>query len=313
MVSVMILRATLLSRSRLLIPDRGRLPQGLWMHAACRPLVLAASNLTGHLARVSVRLVPGRSIGFAPWIAESTWKSVMGDLSVADGHIVALRPSDRRRARMLLLVLDTSNRPVAFAKISRNPPNRLANLALDRLREHHGVIAPRVRDAWQVEDWWISVEDPLPQRSHKPVRLSPRDRFEVCEAISSLVPEQADGDMAFVHGDLGPWNLREFAGIGRAILDWDDACQAPRAADALWHAMNFPLARRPTERGVFPRANSALKPFYAPAELAQAARFWLKRWQAESAEILPGVAKSADLMEREVRRTRILEAFAALS
>jgi hypothetical protein len=98
-----------------------------------------------------------------------------------------------------------------------------------------------------------------------------------------------------------------------AILDWDDACRGPAAADALWHAITFPLATGRPERSIFRLALKELTPFYSVVDLSRAAHFWLHRWtNTDSTEIIPGVNKTPKLIQFEERRERILEKFAAL-
>lgn len=304
-------RATILSGQRVYIPFSGRLPAGLWMHAACRPVTLAGNNLIGHLAKVSVHLVPSRKTEFVPWLPNHTWQQIASTLRLREGHIVAFRPSDARRARMLLLTLDQHQRPVSLAKISKQPPNPLADLAVSRLQSNTSFRVPKVRDVWEVDGWWVSVEDPLPQGPHRPSRLTPVQRFELCSAIARSVPEEASATHAIIHGDFAPWNVREFAKTGLAILDWDDACRGPRASDALWYAISLRLIKKYDYRRVFSETVRELSGFYQPDDLVRAANFWLNRWtEADSAEVIPGIPKSKSLLALEVRRDRVLEELA---
>ena len=307
-------RATILSRQRVYIPFSGRLPAGLWMHAACRPVTIAANNLVGHLARVSVRLVPSRSTQFVPWIPAPPWLRIASALGLREGDFVAFRPSDPRRARMLLLTLDQQRRPVLLAKISKLPPNPLADLALSRLQGNTNFRVPKVRDVWEEDGWWISIEDPLPPGPHRPSRLTPVERVGLCSAIAESVPEHASATEAIIHGDFAPWNVREFAKTGLAILDWDDACRGPRASDALWYAMSSRLIRKYSQRRVFSETVRELSEFYPPDDLVRAANFWLNRWTAaDSAEVIPDIPKSKSLLALEIRRNRVLEQMANLS
>lgn len=300
-------RATILSRQRVYIPFSGRLPTGLWMHAACRPVTLAANNLVGHLAKISVRLVPSRANEFVPWIPGQTWQRIVSALGLKEGHFVAFQPSDTRRARMLLLTLDQHQRPVSLAKISKLPPNPLADLALSRLQGNTNFRVPKVQDVWEEGGWWVSIEDPLPPGPHRPSRLNPAQRVGLCTAISESVPEQASATEAIIHGDFAPWNVRELAKTGLAILDWDDACIGPRASDAVWYAISSRLIRRYSYRSVFKETVRELSEFYSTDDLAKAANFWLNRWtEADSAEVIPGIPKSKSLLALEVRRDQVL-------
>lgn len=273
-----------------------------------------ANNVIGHLAKASVRLVPSRKTEFVPWLPIHIWEQIASALPVSEGHIVAFRPSDARRARMLLLTLDQHQKPILLAKISKLPPNPLADLALSRLQGNTSFRVPKVRAVWEVEGWWVSIEDPLPQGPHRPSRLTPLQRFELCSAIARSVPEQASATDAIIHGDFAPWNVREFAKTGLAILDWDDACIGPRAADALWHVISSRLIRKHGYRSVLSETVQALSGFYQPDDMVRAAHFWLNRWtEADSAEVIPGIPKSQSLLALEVRRNRVLEQVANLS
>jgi hypothetical protein len=110
---------------------------------------------------------------------------------------------------------------------------------------------------------------------------------------------------------LGPWNLREYFGIGLVILDWEYAVLAPAATDELWHAVTLRLAtsRRSAElMGM--EARDELRMFYADTELRSAASFLVDRWKSgEPAEIGEETPKSRHLLRSEDRVAKALGQF----
>ena len=306
-------KATLLSRSRVIVPRRGRLPEGLWLHAACRPVAVAANNLVGHLARSSLRLVPGRRAALALPFGQD----VLGEIrSRVEGwrsnHDVAMMsPADARRARAVLMPLDLEGRPTAFVKVTKDPPNPLAVAMLDGVaRFEPRFLFPRIREVLQVGEWWVTLEDPLPQVPHRPARLAPGQLHSLVSGIKDLVsPER--GDLRPAHGDLGPWNVRQYVGVGLAILDWEYATWAPVATDEVWHSITLRLAtsRRSGESaGV--AARDELRAFYSDGQLREAAEFLANRWgDAEPVEIREATPKSKPLLRSERRLARALDRF----
>lgn len=306
-------KATLLSRSRVVVPSKGRLPDGLWLHAACRPVAVAANNLVGQVARASLRLVPGRrtplEFPFGQGVVDEIRRRVQG--WEASHHVAMMSPADTRRARAILMPLDPAGRPTAFVKVTRDPPNPLAVAMLDGLtRRDPGFLFPQVRDVIQIGDWWVTLEDPLPQVPHRPARLDPDLLNSVVSAIHGLVPNEGR-DQRPAHGDLGPWNVREYDGIGLVIIDWEYAAFAPPATDQVWHAVTFRLTTsRRSGESVGAEARDELRSFYDDGQLRDAAEFLTNRWHdGEPVEIRPDTSKSQSLLKSELRLARALDRF----
>jgi hypothetical protein len=110
---------------------------------------------------------------------------------------------------------------------------------------------------------------------------------------------------------MGPWNVREYAGVGLVILDWEYAAWAPMATDEVWHAVSFRLAtgRRSGER-VGAEVREELASFYSDSQLQDAAAFLAGRWgREEPAEIRHDLPKSKALLRSEKRLSRALGQF----
>jgi hypothetical protein len=289
------------------------MPEGLWLHAACRPVAVAANNLVGQSARFSLRLVPGRRVPLALPFGED----VLGEIrSRVEGwratqDVAMMSPADARRARAILMPLDLEGRPTAFVKVTQDPPNPLTVAIFDGLKRlEPGFLFPRIREVFQVGEWWVTLEDPLPQVRHKPARPGPGKLHSVVSSIHELVSHE-QGDLRPAHGDLGPWNVREYVGVGLAILDWEYAAWAPVATDEVWHAITLRLAtsRRSGESaGV--EAHDELRAFYSDAQLRDAAEFLANRWEeGEPVEIREAMPKSKSLLRSERRLAGALGQF----
>ena len=304
-------RATWASKGRVLIPDSGRIADGLWMHSACHPLLVAGSNLSGQLAKVSVRLVPSTAYRGASLPHPHLWEAVLSHLG-AQGSIdavIIMKPADARRSRLLVMGLGPDRRAVGFAKLTRNPPNPLATRILETLAlKRRSFLFPRIRETLNLGDWWLTIEEPVPQEPHWPAALSAGRRHDTLAEIQELLQNETD-TTKLAHGDFGPWNVREMARSGLAILDWEDACWAPEAVDELWHAVTSRLARGKQPRTVVPEVKAELGAFFSDAVMESAAKFWLERWhKGEPPEIRAGVQKSGKLLRSEMALKATLRA-----
>lgn len=272
------------------------------MHSACRPVAVVANTLAGHLIRVSVRLVPGNetepSLPFDEHVVEGMRERVPGLRAYPDW--VVLRPSDPRRARVMILGLDEHRAPTVFIKATLDEPNRLALQLLEELEKSKSrFVFPRVTDMFRLDQWWITVEEPLPQLPHKPARLDPPRLYGLTTTIQSLMPPR-DG-LVCSHGDFGPWNVRRFAGGLIGIIDWEYANWSPMAVDALWYAVTLPLAttREAGERAG-ERALDMLSQLYPDQEIGRAAEFIIaRRKDPEPLEIRERVERTRSLIEFE--------------
>lgn len=304
------MRATWLSRGRLLIPAGGRIPGGLWVHAACRRPAVVANTLSGHLVRVSPRLVPGRgvrmSLPFPDDVRDELIEHVPR-LGSRAGWVVLL-PTDARRARIMILGLGVDRRPSVFVRATLDEPNRHALELLDALAATgSGVVHPKVEEVFRLGEWWVTVETPLPQAAHRPARLGVAAAHELVGSIQSLAPAR-DG-LVCGHGDLGPWNVRRFSDGRVGILDWEYATWSPRATDEVWYATTFRLATTKAPGETIGRSVlDGLRQVYPDDVIGDAARFIVSsRRGPEPPEVRTGVERSTALREFERRLESALE------
>lgn len=303
------MRATWLSRRRLLLPGSGRLPGGLWAHAACRPLTVFANTLSGHLIRLSVRLVPSSRTDLTLPFDDQLMAEILDRVPGLrrDHDWVVLTPSDPRRSRIMILGLDGMRRQTVFVRATLDEPNLLALRLLEQLQQtRSGLVYPMVEDVFSLDEWWITVERPLPQASHRPARLDARSLHELAKEIQALAPPR-DG-LVCGHGDLGPWNVRRYADGRLGVLDWEYATWSTRATDELWYALTLPLATtdQPGKR-IGQTAIDALGEVYGEHEVREAAEFLVtQRTRAEPAEIREGVERSKSLLAFEDRLVQAL-------
>lgn len=286
------------------------------MHSACRPLPVLAANFIGELSRVSVRLVPGIAAELQLPIPAGSWKRFIHSLEETAHSVISdmivMRPSDRRRARLMFLALDSRRIPLLFVKLTRNPPNSLADQMLKKLDQLEASFwYPRARGSGTLEDdagvkWWYSIDEPMPQGPHWPARLSPAYRRHVAATISQLA-EPPEPNLFAIHGDLAPWNVRQIGGGRRAIIDWENATWAPAGADEMWHAVTHSLIGGTSSERVARNAERALRRFYSRSEISAAAAFWIKeRSVDEPAEVVQDIARSRRLMAFERRLGSVL-------
>jgi hypothetical protein len=224
-----------------------------------------------------------------------------------DHDWVVLTPSDPRRSRIMILGLDGMRRQTVFVRATLDEPNLLALRLLEQLQQtRSGLVYPMVEDVFSLDEWWITVERPLPQASHRPARLDARSLHELAKEIQALAPPR-DG-LVCGHGDLGPWNVRRYADGRLGVLDWEYATWSTRATDELWYALTLPLATtdQPGKR-IGQTAIDALGEVYGEHEVREAAEFLVtQRTRAEPAEIREGVERSKSLLAFEDRLVQAL-------
>lgn len=283
-------KRTAASRGCLLLPmGIGRVPGGVWVHSACRPLALAANTLSGFLSGIQLALVPGRRWNWSPkcgteLIAECLEK--VSEMATAPMWIVVQLPRDARRRRFNLLLLDRRRRPISFVKFTTNRPNLMAISTHKRLadRAPANFWAPSFIASGDDGTWHFLALSAMPNLPHYPARLSPASRRELVTEIQSWVDSVGDERNATVHGDFGPWNVRRLADRRIAIVDWEDMTIGPASVDELWHLLTWynQRHRRPIS---ITRTLAELEPTSAH-EIARAAKFLLERLsQPEPADV----------------------------
>lgn len=303
-------RASLLASGVLMPVDRGRIPAGTWLYAACRPLGVAAHIVNGLAVALHPRLMPGRA---ATWVppSEAVWAAIV-DALVAAGlahhaHVV-LTPTDPRRQRFNLLVLDAEGHHLAFVKAVRRPLDRHVVDVLDRVAgADTSFWCPTPIAAEEVGDWSFMATTTMPPGPHGPARLDASTRRALIEEVQAAMPPPGDPSLAPVHGDFGPWNVRRLLGRGRiAIVDWEEATLGPGAADAVWHAVTDGLIRGADAETLGRRAAREIGP-----GAAQGAAFWVERLSRdEPTEVDAGIDRPRDVRRFEADIKRALAVIA---
>lgn len=278
-------RATIHSGGTILIPPSTRLPQGVWMHAACSAVGVTANNLVGRVSRVSPRLIPARRTRWSPPLDQAVWDDWLGRqrtlLSLADARFIVQLPRDRRRRRFAILLLDGDGRAIAYAKFTKNPENTIAISALRHLADATQDVPfwfPKLVDHGTIEGWSFTITTTMPQAAHRPARLTAVERLSTIDRIQEILLGAGigDGTSTFpVHADFGPWNVRSVGG-NLAIIDWEETTAGPIAADELWHHLSTDLVGGGSP---IDSARSAMLELAhrTHEEIQEAASWWLDR------------------------------------
>lgn len=273
------------------------------MHAACRPTGLALAWFTGQTTRSSLlsALWPEEPSPL-PDLDWEEWAERWVDGASRPSRWIVGLPADRRRARFHLLVTDTSDRPIAFAKFTTNQ-ERPHVVEARRALESSGPKSywtPRLLGQGTIGGWSFTLDEPIPTGFHGPARLTADDRMTITREIQvALAPRlRPPAGEAGMHGDFGPWNVRRLADGRIAVLDWEEVTTGPKAADSLWHSVHVALLRRRrSSAGSIVAATGA-----SPPDAAAAARFWLERLAGPQPD---EVTHDVDLSRREARLLRL--------
>lgn len=302
-----------MGRGRILVPAGiPRIPEGVWLHAACRPIALAACNTIGHLSKVSVPLLRR---GLEDWhmpvdqAAWDQWLDHVGELVGATPAQWLVMPApDEHRARFSVILLDKQLKQVAYARWTMNPANLLSLRAESELTANppETFVHPALLDSGRTAGWTYTLSAPLPPGPHRPANLTAEQRksivAEIKERLTPLVPE---GEIA-AHGDFTPWNVRTVAGEV-VVIDWEQFGVGPAATDELWHVVTGVLATQGDPESALERVNRELR-HYTPEELSTAATHWRRReTEAQPEEVEDGVDRSAKLVAFEQRISQALQ------
>jgi hypothetical protein len=306
-------RATWASGYHVLLPiAAGRVKRGVWVHGACQVAAVAAHTFTGALASLHIKLVPGRGVDWSP-------PTELGQLEAITKKLVAHRgtprwwvvqvPSDHRRRRFNLLVLDEDRRPLSFIKLTTNPLNELAVRAQSTFSEQPPTLfwAPSLLSSGRLEGWSYTALTPMPNLPHWPARIAPATRQTIVEEFQQLLGRSIDS--VPLHGDFGPWNVRRMSNSVLAVVDWEEMTLGPPAADEVWHSVCRWADRRSATS--IQRVLAEL-PHYSSDHIVTAARFWVDRLgRPEAEEIDKQLAMPERLALSSSRRAALLHRLAA--
>lgn len=199
------------------------------------------------------KALPGKAVRWQPPMGESVWDGLLAEwrqeLRAFDALAVSLR-RQTSRAGFAVLLIDGAD-TVAFIKTQPGPTDELSaeyraqkQMYASKPRSFR-VPAPRV--VGELGGWAYLAMDPLPARIHMPAMDAPLDLVlgDIQRGIDlDTRPATIPAHWIPMHGDLTPWNLRQF-GDERYLLDWERVGWGPPGADeALFCVANAALRHR---------------------------------------------------------------------
>lgn len=303
-------RATWTSRGSVLIPLTVRAVRGgLWIYGSIRASGLLANRATGRLAAIGTRWVPGTKVVWTPSIDNADFADWVAHTSDSlekqiQAWVVQL-PSDRRRRRFNLLLLDERHTPVAFAKFTSNPLNPIGLEAMARFARQPAETfwAPQLVTYGQLSGHSFVVTSPMPNRPHLPALLDAEGRRRILSEIQIRLADLASPE-TLVHGDFAPWNVRRLRGGSVAVVDWEEATRGEVAADELWYLVTVNAARRGNSARILKGILTESR--YTRVEVSAAAEFWLRRLDRPEADEVDQELSLATKAEAYARRIRSL-------
>lgn len=280
---------------------------GLALYAPCRP----AAVWVHRVARAATALLGPGSLPQTkrPWQPPfdlETWSALKSrwhqELGAFDSMAIYQRPQAHRSGLAMLLILKGS--PLAFLRI-RQDGERLRTEArvLDALCDFgpRSFSVRRPRSLGQVGGWHYLATTALPPRPHRVATNPPLEQItrEIGLSLASLPrPEDTPAHWIPMHGDLTPWNLRQFPDGSLHLIDWEDADWGPPEADRLlYEATAAALSNEVPQRSV---AHEALAYWEARLEARPAAG---PRESLLKAAILERLAGMRDAEPEEAKMT----------
>lgn len=245
------------------------------MYSASRGRALLAQRIGLAAVRFAgPRVLPGRA---RPWSAPDSWHALAERLSMELGEFhdaVIYERSQPDRAGFAVLLL-RDGRPAAFVKLQPSSGSQLVREAdaLEAMRRSGptSFSVPALLGTGTAASWSFVALEPFPVALHRPPDAPPLDLItkEICTGLGELPKDTATpSHWTPMHGDLTPWNLRQFAGGRRVLIDWESAGWGPPGADVvLYRATAAALGDEPDDLGDFP----------------EAVEFWRRRLTADSA------------------------------
>ena len=238
---------------RLLPPDkhlvvptssRGAARAGITLLTACKSRTLFLQRLAWvGISLFGPKAVPGERADIANLIASDDWQLLLDQWSddVGDFDDMALhlrRPASRHGVSALMTRAGT---PVGFVKVR---PSNSHSLEIERraLQALNGNTTsfktPAVVAHGELGDWSYLALTPLPPFIHTTERSA--DFLTISSEYATLLAESQEprphrSDWVPIHGDLTPWNLRQFRGGEIYLFDWENVTWGPPNADLLWY------------------------------------------------------------------------------
>jgi aminoglycoside phosphotransferase (APT) family kinase protein len=164
---------------------------------------------------------------------------------------------------------------------------------------------PKLLDAGVVGGWSYVATEPIPPGPHRPARLRRTDRRRIIEEIQARLKDAGigEGDAVAVHGDFGPWNVRQLRS-GITVIDWEELTTGPEKADEIWYLINTAVIGH---RGPDAIAKMVVREA-GPNRIEEAASFCLTRFTTKAAaEIDQTIPRARSLARRSEEVVHVLE------
>jgi hypothetical protein len=244
------------------------------MYAACKPKSVIGQRLAIRaVGAFGSGAIPQRSLMWTPPTSIATWRELNSRWREEIGSFDAIAVHERRYRKRpaFALLLIRSGSAVAFVRV-RSDEGQSAVREAEVLRMLAGVPtgtfhAPKLLATGQCDGWGYLATSAFSGRHEPPADPPVNDIVDEIQQALAAIERQADtpDGWAPMHGDFTPWNLREVAGGGLVLGDWESVGWGPASADAvLYRATDSAL------RGV--RAVATHHP--------EAAVFWIDRLRA---------------------------------
>lgn len=208
------------------------------MYSASRRGARAAQRVAMNAVTLAGSAVlPGRP---QPWRPPDHWDSVEPEIIAAfgpvDETVIYRRPQPEREGFALLTL--RGGTPSAFVKLQPAHDSRLgreeAALRAMRRAAPRSFSVPDVLASGTVAAWCYLALEPFPVAIHRPAHDPPLEEMveEIAAGLANLPrPVETPHHWIPMHGDLTPWNLRQFPDGRLILLDWEHAGWGPPGAD----------------------------------------------------------------------------------
>lgn len=212
----------------------------LALYAPCQP----AGYLTRDAAWLAIRLfgpraLPGRARALAASVPAEQWRALVDlwfrDIGPFDTLALHARPQEHRSGFAALLLRE--GRSVAFVRVNAGSSEAFAHeqrvLELCAASDIRSFWYPRPVAHGRVDEWSYLAMSALPAQRHVATRRPLVDVLQEIRSVLRELPKAANVPVHWtpMHGDLTPWNCRDFGRGRRALIDWEDASWGPPDAD----------------------------------------------------------------------------------
>lgn len=211
------------------------------MWSASRRSAVIAQQLYGTaIYLASPRFLPGRREDWRSPITgpagdshHRMWTTWFGDFDEVAAH----HPLDKEQTDIALLLL-RDGRPRGFVKCRVDWNAEFESKTMTAVKDAVTFFVPEVIGVFADSGWTSMGAAPLPSGIHSARVRTPVD--EIADEISELLGrsrEPIGPGMRWMHGEMGPWNLRGRRGRTPVLFDWETASAGPVGADVVFHTV----------------------------------------------------------------------------